>query len=95
MTFENILFENHFAGGIKGKLKVNGHVLSVIAGAGFYSTPRENLTTPNEFTKFEVAVFDDGGNFVTNEIVEGITDDVMGWQTREDINNIIETILNK
>lgn len=95
MTFENIVFESHGAGGIKGKLKVNGHVLSVIAGAGFYSSPRENLTTPNEFTEFEVAVFDERGNFVTNGFIEDINDDVIGWQTREDINNIIEIILNK
>ena len=44
-------------GGIKGKLKVNEHTVSVLGGFGFYSEPRENLTTPDSFEQFEVAVF--------------------------------------
>ena len=47
MTFDDINFTPHECGGIKGKLKVNEHTVSVLGGFGFYSEPRENLTTPD------------------------------------------------
>lgn len=92
-NFKDIVFKPHPHGfGIKGSLKVNGHLLSVVAGEGMYSTPRKNLTSPDDFESFEVAVFDSVGNFVTQEVVPNINDDVVGWQTRMDINIIITRI---
>ena len=42
MTFDDINFTPHECGGIKGKLKVNEHTVSVLGGFGFYSEPRED-----------------------------------------------------
>ena len=92
MTFNDIIFTPHECGGIKGKLKVNEHTLSVIAGGGFYSEPRENLTTPNDFDAFEVAVFAPNGDWATQVFFPTLHDDVIGWQTRDDINELIQKI---
>lgn len=39
----------------------NGIELSIVAGPGMYSLPRDAGNSPDDFDKFEVAVFDDGG----------------------------------
>ena len=89
-TFKDIEFGPHGSGDgrILGKLEVNGHFISVVAGDGMYCEPRENLGSEEKFTSFEIAVFDDKGNFVTDTFLpnEG---EVAGWQTREDIDMLI------
>ena len=92
MTFDDINFTPHECGGIKGKLKVNEHTVSVLGGFGFYSEPRENLTTPNDFDAFEVAVFAPNGDWATQVFFPDIHDDVIGWQTRDEINELIKKI---
>lgn len=90
--FDDINFTPHECGGIKGKLKVNEHTLSVIAGSGFYSQPRENLTTPTDFDAFEVAVFAPNGDWATQVFFPDLHDDVIGWQTKDEINELIQKI---
>ena len=51
----------------------------------------QNLKNQESFSSFEVAIFNPEGDFGTNEVLQ-IDDDVVGWQSREDINNIIEKI---
>lgn len=92
-NFEDIRFEKHPVGGIKGSLNIKDKKLSVIAGEGFYSTPRESLSNESEFSAFEVAVLDKDGGFCTQKFIEG--DDVLGWMTREDINELIEKIIEE
>ena len=88
-NFKDIVFKPHPHGfGIQGSLKVNGHILSVVAGEGLYSEPRKNLTSPDDFESFEVGVFNDKGDFVTNDFLP-IGDDVAGWQSREMIDMIL------
>lgn len=92
-NFKDIEFKPHPHGlGIQGKLKVNEHTISVVAGEGMYSSPRKNLSSPEDFESFEVAVFSPNGDFVTQEVVPNINDDVAGWQTRMDINIIITRV---
>lgn len=92
-NFKDIKFIPHPIGsGIQGSLNVNGHTLSVVAGEGFYSSPRKNLTSPEDFESFEVAVFDGVGNFVTQKFLPNIGDDVAGWQTKMSINMLITRI---
>lgn len=93
-NFNDIKFTPHPAGGIKGRLDINDVMLSVVAGEIPYSTPRESLTTPNEFSSFEVAIMNRDG-FCTKKFVPDVDDDVLGWQTRDEINKLIKTILNK
>lgn len=88
MTFENLNFVPHVAnpkGGIQASLKLgNGKILSVVAGEGLYSTSKEGVkaraTNEADVSSFEVAVIDPKDpDFL-----------VLGWQSREDINKIIQ-----
>ena len=60
-------------------------VLSVVAGPNLYCSGREEKMlnpTEKDFASFEVAIID--------ESKEESDFDVRGWQSREDINNIIK-----
>jgi hypothetical protein len=81
---ENIKWKQHRLGKgfIQGLLMLdNGIELSVVAGPGMYSLPRDAGNSPDDFDKFEVAVIDQDGRFIG---------DVEGWQSRSDINKLIE-----
>ena len=75
-SFKNLVFVDHPIGfGIMAKYRFdNGKELSVVAGAGLYSTPNSPITKPEEVVSFEV-MFDG---------------EITGWQSREDINKIFE-----
>ena len=73
----------------------NGYELSVVAGEGCYSEPRENNPDPNHFLAFEIAIFNDRGDFATKDILLGHDDDIKGWQTRAYINTIMMLIQGK
>ena len=90
-TFNDIKFGPHPLGGIQGKLIINGITLSVVAGEGLYSSPRTNGTSPKDFVSFEIGVWDDNG-WLTSKLVDTDGDDVKGWQTIDDINNVIKKI---
>lgn len=95
-TFKDIQFFPSMGGNLKSTTKFdNGFELSVIAGEFAYSTPRENNLDPDFFSEFEVAVFDDEGKFTQEFFPEDHTDDVMGWQTRADINTLMLQIQSK
>ena len=74
--FKNLVFVDHpIGGGILAKYRFdNGKVLSVVAGAGLYSTPNSPLSEADEVASFEV-MFDG---------------EVEGWKSREDIDKIFE-----
>jgi len=95
-TFKDIQFFPSMGGNLKSATKFdNGFELSVIAGEFAYSTPRENNLDPDFFSKFEVAVFNDEGEFTREFFPEDTHDDVMGWQTRADINTLMLLIQSK
>ena len=50
-----------------------------------------NGTSPKDFDSFEIGVWDDNG-WLTSELVDTHGDDVKGWQTIDDINNVIKKI---
>ena len=84
-TFEDITWKKHQLGvnAIQGLLMLdNGIELSIVAGKGMYSTPREDLGSPDFHSSFEVAIFDKKGNMVGG--------DPLGWKSREDIDNLIQ-----
>lgn len=70
----------------------NNWEISVSASAGNYCTPKENFKFHEYFSSFEVAIFNQNGDYATSEVLQ-IDDDVVGWCNREDINNIIEMII--
>ena len=91
-TFKDIKFKQHALGkgNIRGLLKLdNGIELSVVAGKGMYSTGkggvREAIDKVEDASSFEVAVFDQDGNFIGAD-----NDLVLGWQSREDIDTLIQ-----
>ena len=95
-TFKDIQFHQSMGGNLKSNTKFdNGFEMSVIAGEFAYSTPRENSLDPDFFSAFEVAIFNDEGEFVTQDFFQDINDDVMGWQSRADINTIMMVVQSK
>ena len=93
IQFKDLKFKNTNFGGINAQhLFDNNWKISVAAGKMAYCTPREDGLDPTQYASFEVAVFDQHGNFATGQLLQ-IDDDVAGWQGREDINNIIEMII--
>lgn len=91
LTFENLTWKEHGLGGLQGTLTCsNGILVSVLAGSGFYSTPRENILDPKAFSAFEVALLAPGGGFITEKVLgEEGAHDVIGWKTVSEINEII------
>ena len=70
----------------------NGITISVQASKINYSTPKENLPSADDFSLFEVALWDKDGEWVTKEFFPDHNDDVAGWQSRKNINNLIEKL---
>ena len=91
MTFDNLIFWPHKSDkkySIMSSVfldKEKEIVLSVVAGPNLYCSGREEkMLNPTEidFSSFEIAIID--------ESKEESDFDVRGWQSREDINNIIK-----
>ena len=94
-TFKDIQFKEKW-GGIHASVQFdNGFTLSVVAGKNAYSMPRENNTNPDFFSDFEVAIFNDKGEFTREFFPEDHSDDVMGWQERGQINALMLLIQSK
>ena len=82
--------------GVASSLKFdNGFELSIVAGPGKYSSPREDKDSPDDFSSFEIAVFDPQGNWATKEFFPDHDDDVLGWQDRGQINALMLLIQSK
>lgn len=95
-TFKNLEFKENGFGSLAANLKFdNEFTLSVIAGSVAYSTPRENNTDPDFFSAFEVAVFAPDGKFTREFFPQDHDDDVLGWQSRADINTLMLLIQSK
>ena len=92
-TFNDLIFKEHFHMINAHHVFDNNWEISVSAGSGNYCTPREELGQPELFASFEVAIFNPNGDFATSEVLQ-VDDDVVGWQGREDINNIIKMLLS-
>lgn len=91
-TFNDIIFKPRPYGGVMGTLNLNSFKLSVVAGKGLYSLPREDFDTEDKFSKFEVAILKND-DFVTKEFFPDNPDDVIGWQTRTDIDELIKKMI--
>ena len=88
--FEDIKWKQHQLGkgSIQGLLMLdNGIELSVVAGSGMYSAGKDGVrgTVNNvkDASSFEVAIFDQDGEFIGDDMV-------LGWQSKEDIDKLIK-----
>ena len=98
-TFKDLEFKPRGFGGIHATMTFdNGNIISVVAGEGAYSSPREDNDDPEHFSQFEVAVLrpDNVGfrDFVTREFFPNLNDDVLGWQSRAEINTLMLLVQN-
>ena len=91
-TFKDIIFKQHKLGkgNIQGLLKLdNGIKLSIVAGEGMYSAGKTGVRgavdNVEDVSSFEVGVFDQDGGWIPAE-----NDMVLGWQSREDIDKLIQ-----
>ena len=92
-TFKDLKFKKHPSTkkGILASLEIEPDIfMSVIAGEGFYSTSKKGVKAPvtdvKDVLSFEVGI-------INENLPDGEQQwDIFGWQTREDINNIIKEI---
>ena len=97
IQFKDLKFKDTNFGGISAHHTFdNAWQISVAAGKMAYSTPREDGLDSSQYSSFEVAILDSDGEFVTRDILQidnlQIDSDVLGWQGKEEINNIMEII---
>lgn len=81
--------------GFHGKLRINGHILSVICGRGTYTT--ENLSAKiEEHDCFEIATWNEINNKWTTQLwFEDLFDNVKGWVNISEIEKLIQKIENQ
>ena len=94
-TFKDLQFEKKWGGVGANYTFDNGITLSVQAGNINYSTPREDLPSADNYASFEIAMWDKDGEWITQDIVPGHNDDVVGWVSRDEIDEIISIIKSK
>ncbi len=91
MTFKDLKFKKHsVVEGIQATLEIKPNVfISVVAGDGMYSTGktghRAAVSKVEDVSTFEVGIINE------NLPEEDQQWDVIGWQTREEINELIES----
>ena len=74
----------------------NGYSISVVAGKGYYCTPRESDLDSSKYKSFEIAIFGVDGGWVTKEFFLSHHErDVAGWQSREEIDKVMKQIQAK
>ena len=94
MNFHNIIFKREDGlGGFRSTTHFKNRLkLSVSAGMGVYCTPREDLSSINQYLSFEIGIFDSDGEWVTKQFFTDHNDDVVGWLNRDDINDLMTRI---
>jgi hypothetical protein len=93
IKFRDLEFKPRGFGGVGATQTFDkGITISVQASKVNYSTPKEDLTSPDEFSSFEVAIWGDDREFITKEFVPDAGGDVLGWQSRDEINTLLKTI---
>jgi len=91
MELKNIKFQEKPYGGWSARVPFpNGLEVSIVAGQFAYSSPRENLSNPQEYEMYEVAVFKDGD--FTREFFVDAYDDVLGYQNVTEVENLLSKI---
>ena len=92
LTFDDLEFEKTYGGVGASHMFDNNFSISVQAGKGAYSTPRDYLSDPDEYSLFEVAIVDREGHWATKDFIPNHNDDVKGWVSREEISEIMVII---
>jgi len=69
-------------------------MISVQASKNHYCSPREDLWESGTYSSFQVSLLDTNNEneFVTRDYIKDANDDVLGWQDRDAINNLMVKI---
>jgi hypothetical protein len=96
LKFSDLEFKPHPMGGFGSHTEINGHTLSVQCGTRNYCSPRKDLSSPDEYESFEIAIWEnvEKGPWTTRKFIPNLNDDVAGWISREEIENVITKIEN-
>ena len=97
-TFKDLVFEKriHSMQGVGAHLEFdNGHVISVQASRRHYCSPREDLNSPNDYESFEIAIWNEYGEWKTREFIPDLNDDVASCMSREQIEKVMGKIQNE
>ena len=95
LVFKDLEWRSH-QDGVASLLKFdNGFELSIVAGPHKYSSPRDESNSPDDFSSFEIAIFDPQGNWATKQFISDHDNDVLGWQSRGQINALMLLIQSK
>ena len=93
VTFKDLEFKpkklGHLSAGTSTRCEFdNGYSISIVAGEFMYCTPKQNLDEPEDYSTFEVAVFN-GEEWATKQFLPDHHDDVIGYQDRGEINSLM------
>lgn len=92
-TFKDLKFISRNTGGWSGfYIFENGYRLSVVCGEAMYCTPKINLPNPADYSAFEIAVLGPDNEWATKEFFPEHEDDVVGWQSLEEITDLMVKI---
>ena len=95
MKFTDLKFTQNPQGGAGATHTFNnGIMISVQASENHYCSPREDLLESGTYSSFEVALLDTNNDneFVIRDYIKDATDDVLGWQDRDAIDNLMVKI---
>lgn len=93
-TFNDLTFTNHPLGdGFRAELIMpNNYAISVVCGKYYYCQPKETLNSADIYETYEVAVLDPEGEFCTGEFTHESQQEIAGWQTQDDISDIMTRV---
>ena len=95
LKFKDLIFTNKPLGGVGAHVVFeNGMTVSVQASKTNYCSPREDRYHENDYASFEIAVWDEVGNWRTKEFIGDPKHDdgVAGWQSREQIDEVLRKV---
>jgi len=95
MKFKDLKFKERRTGGFGATVEIGekGYTLSVQCGEFIYCSPRKNLSSPSEYSSFEIAIIDPEGRFITDLFIKDHDEEVAGWRSRDEIDDILTKLL--
>lgn len=92
-SFDDISFHSRIPGIWEGTLKVgDGYKINVSAGRGMYCSSADRAQDITDFSCFEVSILNHEGRYVTTQFIDDGKEDILGYQTREQITKLIQKV---
>jgi len=95
MQFKDLKFKIHPEGGVGTHVQFENVTVSIQAGRLYYSIPRMDNIDSTQYSKFEVAVWENNNKrkhrYVTHKYLD-TEDMVAGWTSKEQINKLLKTL---